>query len=75
MDGQESIQNLLNQQEVRAKKIKWDEPEEQASITYRLHQIEEDIVKIRTFVEKKPRKSTLAEVNSKLDTILQMLTR
>ena len=74
MDGQESIQNLLNQQEVRAKKIKWDEPEEQAS-SQRKNQIEEDIIKIRTFVEKKPRKSTLAEVNSKLDTILQMLTR
>ena len=72
MEGQESIQNLLNQMEEETKNIKWEEP---ASIQSRLLQIEEDIVKIRTFVEKKPRKNTLAEVNSKLDTILQILRR
>ena len=75
MEGQEDIRNLLNQmeEEVRAKRVKWEEPEEQASTQSRLLQIEEDLVKIRTFVEKKPRKNTLAEVNSKLDTILQIL--
>ena len=63
------------EEEVQAKRVKWEEPEEQASIQSRLLQIEEALVKIRTFVEKKPRKNTLAEVNSKLDTILQILMR
>ena len=77
MEGQEDIRNLLNQmeEEVRAKRVKLEEPDEQTSIQSRLFQIEEDLVKIRTFVEKKPRKNTLAEVNSKLDTILLILMR
>ena len=75
MDAQENINNLLNKMEEETRNVKWEETEEQASIQDRLLQIEEDIVKIRMFDEKKPRKNTLTEINSKLDTILEILMR
>ena len=72
MDAQENIHNLLNQMEEVTKNVKWEETEEQASVQNRLLQIEEDIARIHT---KKPRKNTLTEINSKLDTILEILMR
>ena len=75
MDVQESIHNLLNKMEEATKAVKWEEPQEQGSIQNRLLQIEEDIARIRTFVEKKPRKNTLSEINAKLDSILEILMR
>ena len=72
MDAQENINNLLNKMEEETRNVKWEETDEATSIQDRLLQIEEDIAKIHT---KKPRKNTLTEINSKLDTILEILTR
>ena len=45
------------------------------SIHRRLLELEEDIISIRAILENTNRKSTLSEINAKLDTLIQLLMR